>query len=120
MLLLLWFKACVEVIFLFWRENKMVTKEKVVINIDDMLRTAPRGVGADKLREFLKDPMDDNDVRQDEKNKPTMVEHIKLLRDRLEKTTERKLKDRLELVQEHLETTTARRIEQLHKATLQS
>eukprot|EP00752_Nemacystus_decipiens_P018490 g16578.t1 len=51
--------------------------------IASMLRKAPGGVGADKLREYLENPMDDESVRQDEKTRPTTVEHIKQLRDRL-------------------------------------
>lgn len=52
--------------------------------IESLLLSKPGGVGADKLREFLEDPMDNNDVRQDEKDRPTMAEHIKLLRNHLE------------------------------------
>lgn len=61
--------------------------------IESMLTKGPGGVGADKLREFLEDPMNDDDVRQDEKDRPTMVEHIKLLRNRLETTTKNELKE---------------------------
>lgn len=61
--------------------------------IGSMLRTGPGGVGADKLREFLEDPMDDMDVRHDEKDKNTTVEHTKLLRNRLESTTRKELNE---------------------------
>ncbi|CAB1104558.1 unnamed protein product [Ectocarpus sp. CCAP 1310/34] len=60
--------------------------------IESMLLKSPGGVGAQKLREFLDDPMDDKDVRQDEKDRRTTVEHIKLLRNRLENTSKEQLK----------------------------
>ncbi|CAM9524132.1 unnamed protein product, partial [Ectocarpus sp. 12 AP-2014] len=60
--------------------------------IESMLLKSPGGVGAQKLREFLHDPMDDKDVRQDEKDRRTTVEHIKLLRNRLENTSKEQLK----------------------------
>eukprot|EP00903_Cladosiphon_okamuranus_P014752 g13669.t1 len=64
-----------------------------VLSSWSMLRKGPDGVGAEKLREFLEDPMDDTDVRQDEKEKSTTVEHIKFLRNRLESTTKKELND---------------------------
>ncbi|CAN0035863.1 unnamed protein product, partial [Hapterophycus canaliculatus] len=68
--------------------------------IESMLREGSGGVGAEKLLTFLQDPMDDDDVRQDEKDIKTTVEHIKLLRNRLESTIEDKLyqlRNRLEV-----------------------
>ena len=59
--------------------------------IGSMLRKGPGGVGASKLSKFLEDPMDDMDVRQDEKDRNTTVEHMKLLRNRLESTTKEQL-----------------------------
>lgn len=59
--------------------------------IESMLREGREGVGAEKLHHFLDNPMDDEDVRQDEKGKHTTVEHIKLLRNRLERTTKEEL-----------------------------
>lgn len=53
--------------------------------IESMLRKGPGAVGAEKLREFLENPMDDDDVRQDEKTRGATVEHLKLLWDRLVK-----------------------------------
>lgn len=61
--------------------------------IASMLRKAPGGVGAEKLREFLEDPMYDDDVRQDEKNRPTTVEHVKQLRDYLRTTSAKKFEE---------------------------
>eukprot|EP00752_Nemacystus_decipiens_P018686 g16750.t1 len=63
------------------------------VTVESLLKNRPHGVGADKLREFLEDPMNDEDVRQDEKDRPTMVEHIKLLRNRLEATTKEELRN---------------------------
>lgn len=60
--------------------------------VESMLKKGPGGVGADKLREFLDDPMHDKDVRQDEKERATTVEHVKLLRNRLEKSRKDDLK----------------------------
>eukprot|EP00752_Nemacystus_decipiens_P005574 g5043.t1 len=57
-------------------------KEELIV--ESILRKDPRAVGADRLREFLENPMNDYDVRQDEKEKKPTVEHVKLLRDRLE------------------------------------
>eukprot|EP00752_Nemacystus_decipiens_P018673 g16741.t1 len=59
--------------------------------VESMLKKGRGGVGAETLLAFLEDPMDDEDVRQDEKDRNTTVEHIKLLRDRLERTTDEKL-----------------------------
>lgn len=61
--------------------------------VGSMLRKGPGGVGADKLRKFLEDPMDDIDVRQDERDRRTTVEHMKLLRNRLEATTKKELNE---------------------------
>lgn len=60
--------------------------------IERLLKRGRGGVGAEKLLEFLEGPMNDDDIRQDEKEKKTTVEHIKLLRNRLES----KAKDALE------------------------
>lgn len=46
----------------------------------------------DKLREFLQDPMNDDHVRQDEKEKKPTIEHIKLLRKRLAMTIVKELR----------------------------
>lgn len=101
-LLVLWLKASGRVFLPCCFDKKK--REKVTrsnTTVERMLRKGPRGIGADKLREFLEDPMNDDDVRQDEKDRKTTVEHIKLLRDRLERTTERKLTElRKDLVTE--------------------
>lgn len=59
--------------------------------IESMLKKGCGGVGAEKLLAFLQDPMNDKDVRQDEKDRKPTVEHMKLLRDRLERTTDKLL-----------------------------
>lgn len=74
-------------------EGKESSKRSSTPTIERMLKKGPGGVGAEKLRAFLEDPMNDKDVRQDEKERKTTVEHIKLLRDRLERTTDKQLQE---------------------------
>lgn len=45
------------------------------------------GLGVGELQEYLEDPMSHPDVRRDEETRATTVEHVKLLRNRLEATT---------------------------------
>ena len=59
--------------------------------VDRLLRMGPGGVGIDDLLKFLEDPMDDEDIRQDERDRRATVEHIKLLRNRLERSRKREL-----------------------------
>lgn len=56
-----------------------------------MLKDAPGGLCTDDLRKYLDDPMSDPEVRQDEKTVMTTVENIKLLRNRLETTIDRRI-----------------------------
>lgn len=58
-----------------------------VIGVNTMLKETPGGLVARDLGRFLADPMSDPEVRQDETTRPTTVEHIKLLRNRLETET---------------------------------
>lgn len=74
------------------RSEQGFIREVTRSTVGNMLRRGPGGVGADQLRVFLDDPMNDNDVRRDEKDRNTTVEHIKLLRNRLEKTRKDDLK----------------------------
>lgn len=60
-------------------------------NVDDMLKRAADRVSADDLRRHLDDPMSDPTVRHDEIKRGATVEHLKFLRDRLEKTIDFKL-----------------------------
>eukprot|EP00903_Cladosiphon_okamuranus_P009487 g9039.t2 len=64
-------------------EDGTSTFRRTVI-VERILRQGSRGAGADKLLEFLENPMDDDHVRQDEKDMNPTVEHVKFLRDRLE------------------------------------
>lgn len=104
-LVVLWVAAFVRVLWVFLRcwvllpryfefeYSKSTAPPTTIRTIGSMLRTGPGGVGADKLRGFLEDPMDDKDVRQDEKDRRTTVEHMKLLRNRLEATTKKELNE---------------------------
>ncbi|CAM9844008.1 unnamed protein product [Ectocarpus sp. 8 AP-2014] len=78
--------------------------------IERMLLKGDAGARADKLRKFLEDPMDDEHVRQDEKERRATVEHIKLLRNRLEKSSMENIK----LVRDHLEETTKSELQRLN------
>lgn len=56
------------------------------------------GLEVPELQRYLDDPMSDPDVRRDEETRATTVEHIKLLRNRLEATT----KERVDELQAYL------------------
>ncbi len=93
-LAILWVRASVQVVLpwtgkSFHRESSTGRAGKPTV--EAMLKSAPRGVGAGKLREHLEDPMGDEDVRRDEVSRTATVEHVKLLRNRLEATTRREL-----------------------------
>lgn len=60
------------------------------IDVDQILLGAPGAVSGRDLFAFLVDPMSDPEVRQDEINRHTTVEHIKLLRNRLEDTAKKR------------------------------
>lgn len=49
------------------------------------------GLEVPELQQYLDDPMSDPDVRRDEETRATTVEHIKLLRNRLEATTKERV-----------------------------
>lgn len=51
------------------------------------------GIGVGELQKYLEDPMSDPDVRRDEETRATTVEHVKLLRNRLEATTKEHIDD---------------------------
>lgn len=59
-------------------------------------------LGASELQLFLDDPMSDPAVRRDEETRPTTVEHIKLLRNRLEATN----KDQIDELRDYFESMT--------------
>lgn len=81
-------------------------RQDAEVKVHQMLKEAPGAVGASNLRKYLEDPMSDPKVRQDETKRGTTVEHIKLLRDRLEETT----RDRVE----HLAATAKDHANELH------
>lgn len=58
-----------------------------VVSVAEMLKNAPGGLSTGDLCKYLDDPMSDPEVRPDETTKDATVEHLKLLRDRLEKVT---------------------------------
>lgn len=69
---------------------------------------------ASELQLFLDDPMSDPDVRRDEETRATTVEHIKLLRNRLEATN----KEHMEELRACLVRTTGDISRQLERAGL--
>ncbi|CAN0130078.1 unnamed protein product [Scytosiphon promiscuus] len=66
------------------------TKEKLTVE-EMLIQAAPAGVGAEDLRRFLDDPMSDTEVRADERERQATVQHVKLLRQRLEKTSKKEV-----------------------------
>lgn len=56
-------------------------------SVNDLLEGSGGGLVAGDLQMYLEDPISDPEVRQEERSRLTTVEHIKQLRDRLEKTT---------------------------------
>lgn len=72
-------------------ETPDAVKPRHPVNVDDMLKAQPDGVVAAELLEFLVDPLRDEAVREDERKRNTTVEHIKLLRNRLERTIDLKV-----------------------------
>lgn len=65
-----------------------------------------------KLRKYLEDPMIDPEIREDEKDREVTVEHVKLLRDRLEKEIGKMVKEdvdvRLRCIEDSLKDLAAR------------
>lgn len=115
----LWLKSSLSVVFpLMGEENghpRGRSANGAKLTVEFLLKNSPGGVGADKLREFLEDPMDDKDVRQDEKLRRTTVEHLKLLRNRLETTTKTEVEPVVSKLEEIREASvsTSKRLERL-------
>lgn len=55
-----------------------------MVGVDAILRQQQDGVTVRKLLEFLIDPLSDETVREDERRRDTSLEHLKLLRNRIE------------------------------------
>lgn len=70
------------------------------------LELGPGGLSVQQLREFLANPMNDPVVQRDEESRATTVEHVKLLRDRLESTLGGRV--------EELDSSTSARFEAVH------
>lgn len=70
------------------------------------------GLGVVELQKYLDDPMSDPDVRRDEETRATTVEHVKLLRNRLEATT----KKHIDELQSYLVRTTEALSRQMGRA----
>lgn len=74
-------------------------------SVNDLLEGNGVGLVAGDLQMYLEDPISDPEVRQDERSRLTTVEHIKQLRDRLEKTNKADLDAKMVQV-EHLARST--------------
>ena len=72
--------------FLSKESTPTVEQESLAVDVQKMLKDA--GVSASDLRTYLENPMIDPDVRRDEVDRTTTIEHMKLLRDHLKEETE--------------------------------
>ncbi|CAM9231614.1 unnamed protein product [Scytosiphon promiscuus] len=61
--------------------------------IEAMLTAAPGGAGAEDLQSFLDNPLGETAVRADEKERKATLQHVKLLRQRLEQTSKKELRE---------------------------
>lgn len=87
-------------------------------------RKVPGAVGARDLYTYLVDPMSDPEVRQNEINRHSTVEHIKLLRNRLENKSKEQMDDlgketrrQMEQKLDRLREKTRRQMNELRKET---
>ncbi len=76
--------------------------------VNDILEGSCGGLVAGDLQTYLEDPIGDPEVRQDERSRLTTVEHIKQLRDRLEKANRANIEDRCNSVQQEVASSTLR------------
>ncbi|CAM9687792.1 unnamed protein product [Ectocarpus sp. 8 AP-2014] len=88
------------------------------VRVDDMLK-AEGEPSVNELLTFLVDPLSDDKVREDEREKAITVEHVKLLRCRLEKTIKEAaaVKD-VKLLRDRLDETTQttdRKVDTIHE-----
>ena len=65
------------------------------VDVQEMLKEF--GASASELRRYLENPMIDPHVQRDEVDRGTTVRHVKLLRDRLEKTLRDEIKEKLNI-----------------------
>ncbi|CAN0095471.1 unnamed protein product [Scytosiphon promiscuus] len=92
-----------------WDRRELDTSlSKGIKSVDSMLTDRPGGLSVGELQDCLEDPMGDPQVRQDEKDRPATVEHIKQLRDRIEKTNEVNLGTKLKQVEQEVTQVTAK------------
>jgi len=78
------------------RRPSLTTNETPMdVDVQEMLREF--GASASQLRKYLGNPMIDPHVQRDEVDRGTTVRHIKLLRDRLEKTLRDEIKDKFKI-----------------------
>lgn len=77
-------------------------------SVNDLLEGHSGGSGlvAGDLQSYLEDPISDPDVQQDERTRQTTVEHIKQLRDCLEKRNKANLDKRLGQVEQEITNST--------------
>lgn len=61
------------------------------LSLSPIVALKSSGLEVPELQRYLDDPMSDPDVRRDEETRATTVEHIKLLRNRLEATTKERV-----------------------------
>ncbi|CAM9247466.1 unnamed protein product [Scytosiphon promiscuus] len=83
-----------------WNRRGLITwLSEVPTSVDAMFTCRPGGLSVGELQDCLEDPMGDPQVRQDEKDRPTTVEHMKQLRDRIEQTNQANLGTKLKQVE---------------------
>lgn len=76
--------------------------------VNDILEGSCGGLVAGDLQTYLEDPISDPEVRQDERSRLATVEHIKQLRDRLEKENRANIEDKCRSVQQEVAGSTLR------------
>lgn len=92
------------------RENAYGSDRWHQITVDEMLRVESEP-SVRELLKFLVDPLGDDTVRDDERTKATTVEHMKLLRYRLESTRV----EQINLLQDHIDMTINKKMDTLHE-----
>ena len=75
-------------VFEFLSKESTPTIDQQILDVDVQEMLKDTGVSASDLRKYLENPMIDPDVRRDEVDRTTTVEHVKLLRDHLKEETQ--------------------------------